>query len=322
MKPNFALSFLGAALLAVPAVFGQATSGVMGFSNLTCPAGTSIVVPTLVNASVFQGQATISSDGLTIAPVIAPGWISASFAKTSFASPTPNYPRYYAEVVSGTQEGLVLDISTNSTTALTMINPVSPSSLRGTTVQIAVREHVTLDKVVQGSTGLSDLLDTVGVYNANGTQSIRLFNAGSWMTDDFTYQAGHTVIYPGVGFVLTNANTVTFTFMGEVKATKTQVPIYANVINVVGPLSPAAAQKFYNNTLASAMQPLLDGLNNFSGNGLMTITGTYYTDGTQMTDSSFNALSAGSSDSIPLNRGVVVSVTGDTVWTINSPLAP
>jgi len=54
MKSNLPLTLLGAALLAVPAVFGQgggsATSGVVGFSTRAVPSGTNIVVPTLVNS--------------------------------------------------------------------------------------------------------------------------------------------------------------------------------------------------------------------------------------------------------------------------------
>lgn len=327
MKPNLPLTLLSAALLAAPALFGQsgggsASSGVVGFSTVTCNTGTNLVVPTLVNSSVFQGQAAISSDGLTITPTTAPGWTVGAYNATSFTAPTPNYPKFYAEIVSGASEGLVLDISSNSATALTMAAAVTPAGLRGTTVQIAIREHVTLDKVIQGASGLSDLLDAASVFDAVGAQSIRYYVSGSWVKDDYTTPAGHTVIYPGTGFVFSPAATVTLNLMGEVKPTKTQVPLYTATTNVVGPMNPASAEKFFNNTLASAMAPLLDGLNNFSTDGNMSIQGTYYSDGSQILDSSYSPLTGASTDSIPLNRGVVVSVTGDTVWTVNSALAP
>ncbi|MFM7603982.1 MAG: hypothetical protein ACKO8Z_02135, partial [Prosthecobacter sp.] len=120
MKLHFSLALLGAALLAVPAVFGQATSVVMGFSTLNCPAGTTLVVPTLVNASVFQGEAAISPNGLTITPTTAPGWTVGAYNATSFAAPTPNYPKFYAEVVSGPNEGMIFDILSNTASVLTM----------------------------------------------------------------------------------------------------------------------------------------------------------------------------------------------------------
>ncbi len=325
MKTRLALTLLGTALLSVPTAFGQApeaTSGIVGFSTVTCPAGTNLVVPTLVNSSVFQGQAVISSDGLTITPTTAPGWTVGAYNSTSFTTPTPNYPRFYAEIVSGPSEGLILDISSSSATALTMSSAVSPAGLRGTTVQVAVREHVTLDKAIQGATGLSDLLDAASVFNAAGAQSIRYYVSGSWTTDDYVTPAGHTVIYPGTGFVFSPSATVTLNLMGEVKPTKTIVPLYTTTTNIVGPMNPASSVKFFNNTLAAAMAPLLDGLNNFSTDGNMTIQGTYYSDGGQILDGNYNALTGASADAIPLNRGVVVSVTGDTVWTVTSPLAP
>lgn len=323
MKPNLPLTLLGAALLAVPAVFGQATSGVMGFSNLTCPVGTTLVVPTLVNSNVFQGQANVSSDGLTITPTVAPGWTAGAYSKTTFGGGTPNYPKFYVEVVSGANEGQLFDIDTNSTTALTLIAAV-PSSLglRGTTVQVAIREHMTLDKVIQGATGLTAYSDAVSVFNPNGTQSGRNFDGTTWLDENFDKVVGHTVVYPGTGFVFTGVSPVTFTMMGEVKPTKTKVPMYAGATNIVGPLSPATATLLYGNTLAGALAPYADGVNSFSATGNMSVVGSYSSDGTAVLDGNFNPLAPNSTDAIPLNRGIVVTVGTDTVWTVNSPLAP
>ena len=114
MKTRLALTLLGTALLSVPAAFGQATSGIVGFSNVSCPAGTTLIVPTLVNASVFQGQAAISSDGLSVTPTTAPGWTAGVYSKTTFGGGAPNYPKFYAEVVAGANEGQIFDIDSNS----------------------------------------------------------------------------------------------------------------------------------------------------------------------------------------------------------------
>lgn len=323
MKPNLSLTLLGAALLAVPAAFGQATSGVMGFSNLTCPAGTTLVVPTLVNSSVFQGQAAISSDGLTITPTTAPGWTAGAYSKTTFGGGTPNYPKFYAEVVAGANEGQLFDIDSNTTGALTLITAV-PSSLglRGTTVQVAIREHMTLDKVIQGATGLTAFSDAVSVFNPNGTQSGRNYDGTTWLDENFDKIVGHTVVYPGTGFVFTGSNSVTFTMMGEVKPTKTKVPMFAGATNIVGPVNPASSTPLYGNTIAAALAPYADGVNSFSTNGTMAIVGSYSSDGSAVLDGNFNPLAPSATDAIPLNRGIVVTVGTDTVWTINSPLAP
>lgn len=318
MKTRLALTLLGTALLSVPAAFGQATSGVVGFSSLACPAGASIVVPTLVNSSVYQGSAVIS--GSTVTPSTAPGWVVGAYNATSFTLPAPNYPRFYVEIVSGVNEGKIIDITSNNGTSLTLASP-GPAG----TFTVAIREHVTLDKVVQGAVGLSDITDSVDVYGSDGvsgTRVTRLYNAGTWMTDDFSYNAGHTVIYPGSGFILSATAPVTFNFMGEVKPTKTQINLYANAVNIVGPLSPASSQSLYNNSLATTMQPILDSFNTFTTNGSFTIQASYLSDGSQITDSTFTPLSPSSTDAIPLNRGIVVSVIGDAVWVNNSPIAP
>ena len=326
MKPNLPLTLLGAALLAVPAVFGQATSGVMGFSNVSAPAGTSLVVPTLVNSSVFQGLAAVSSDGLTITPTVAPGWTAGAYAKTSFGAPVPNYPKFYAEIVSGTYEGILIDIDTNSTTALTAISPVVPAAIRGTTVQIAVREHMTLDKVSQGATGFSAYATVVNTYNANGSTSTRYYDGAGWVADDFSSAAGHSVIYPGTGFVVSTPTAVAFSLMGEVKPTKTVVPLYAGTTNVVGALNPASSTLLYNNSLKASLGQFLDVINNYSTDGNLSNAGSYYVGdlgaGAQVLDGSFSPLAPTATDAIPLNRGVIVNVTGDTTWTVTSPLAP
>lgn len=322
MKFHLPLVLLGAALLTAPAVLGQATSGVMGFSTLNCPTGTTLVVPTLVNPSVFQGQAAISADGLTITPTTAPGWAAGAYNATSFSAPTPNYPRFYAEVVSGTNEGLILDVLSNSASVLTMASAVTPAGIRGTTVQIAIREHVTLDKIVQGATGLTAYADAANLFGPTGATITRIFDGSSWVAGDYTTPAGHSVIYPGSGFSFSAASTVVFSFMGEVKPTKTKVPMYQAGVNIVGNLNPASALLIYGSSFKDALSPYADGFNRFSADGNMTTLGTYFSDGAQMLDGAYNPLAPTATDSVPVNRGVVVSVSADAVVTLNSPLAP
>ena len=324
MKTCLALTLLGTALFSVPAAFGQgATSGIVGFSSLSCPAGTTLIVPTLVNSSVFQGQAAISSDGLSVTPTTAPAWTTGVYSKTTFGGGAPNYPKYYAEVVAGANEGQIFDIDSNSSTALTLISAVPTTlGLRGTTVQVAIRQHMTLDKMVQGATGLTAFADAVSIFNPNGTQTGRNYDGTSWLDESFNFSVGHTVIYPGTGLVFTAASPVTFTVMGEVKPTKTKVPMYAGATNIVGPVNPASATPLYGNSIASVLAAYADGVNAFSATGDMSIVGSYASDGTSILDGSFNPLPSNATDTIPLNRGVVVTVGTDTVWTVNSPLAP
>ncbi|MFO1438359.1 MAG: hypothetical protein U1F81_08555 [Verrucomicrobiaceae bacterium] len=319
MKSNLYLTLLGVALLAAPAVFGQATSGVVGFSTKTVSPGTSIVVPTLVNASVFQGSVTISSDGLTITPSSAPGWTANAYRATTFSAPTPNYPTHYAEIVSGTHEGLLLDISSNSTTALSLVI-AAPSVVWNTTQQIAIRPHITLSKIVEGSTGL-----------APGDDVVTIFDASTGGRRDFTYVGGtnfsasglsanHTPVYPGNGVIFNATDTVTLNFMGEVKPTKTQVALWSTGTNVVGPMNPASGTLLYGNSLATLLAPGDDVITVYSTNGQM-VPSNYTTNGAAIGNSG-GPLAPSATDAIPLNSGAVITVADPLTWIVRSPLNP
>jgi hypothetical protein len=111
-------------------------------------------------------------------------------------------------------------------------------------------------------------------------------------------------------------------FSGSVKTTKTQVILYANIVNVVGPLDPSSSTLFTGSaSLAAALGDDFTGsLNNFSTNGQLSISGTYYSDGSQILDGSYSPLDPGALDAIPRNRGVIVSVIADRIWLVNSPM--
>jgi hypothetical protein len=315
----FSIATLGIA----GAGFGQYATDPVGFTNLAAPAGTSLVVPTMLEGWTFRGQATISGDGLTVTPVLTTNWTVGQFAGTSFTAPQPNFPRYYVEIASGVQEGLIVDINNNTGTNISVHAGDFPPALRGTTVEIMVRKHLTLDKAFQGAVGLSAYQDSVSVFNSDGSQSLCNFDGSSFVDGSFVNGVGHTVIYPGTGFVFSAAEPVTFTFMGSVKTTKTKVPLYAGVTNIVGPLNPSSATLLNSGgSLAAALEPYQDGINNFSTNGQMAILGAYSSDGSAILDGSFSPLAPNATDAIPLNRGVVVSVVNDTVWTVDSPIPP
>jgi hypothetical protein len=217
---------------------------------------------------------------------------------------------------------LIIDIDSNSTTALSCQANEIPASIRGTTVQIVIRPHMTLDKLIEGATGLSAYQDAVSVYNGSSVPSVRYYDGdltdgSNFLDDSFTSPAGHTVVYPGTGLVITVANPVTLTFLGGVKVTKTQVNLYANATNIIGPMNPASSTKLYDSTaLAQAMTPYQDGFNNFSTDGHMIILQAYSSDGSVILDSSFNPLTLSSPDAIPLNRGIVLTVTTDSTWIV------
>ncbi len=319
MKTRLALTLLGTALLSVPAAFGQATSGIVGFSTKTVSSGTSIVVPTLVNSSVFQGSVTISADGLTVTPSTAPGWVAGAYSSTAFVSPTPNYPTHYAEVVSGANEGLLLDITSNSPTALTLLS-AAPAAVRNTTQQVAIRAHITLSKMVEGATGLAPGDDVVTIFDANTGGRRDFTYVGGTNFSASGVSANHTPVYPGSGIVFNATDTVTLNFMGEVKPTKTQVALWSTGTNVVGLMNPASGASLYGSSLATLLAPGDDVISVYSTDGQM-VPSNYTTNGTNIQKSGVN-LTPSSTDAIPLNSGAVISVADPLTWIINSPLNP
>ena len=308
-KLNLALSML---LLAVMAGNAQTTasSPVVGYSKISCPSGTVIVVPTFVKSDLYAGSSVIAADG---------------FGCTAFTTGarSPNsgssYPKSYVEITSGAFEGYTFDIISNTASKLSAAG--IPANLVGQTVTIAVRDHLTLDDFVSGQTGLVDYDSGVSIYNPNGTTSVRYFASPSWVADDFSTPAGDTVIYPGSGFTLSSGG-ASFTFTGMVKATKTVVPLYTGAVNIVGPLNPSTAKYITQIGIASALDPFNDGINSFSTNGQMSINTTYYSDGTDILDSGFSNLVPTISDNVPVNQGFVVTVSQNRTWTYNSPLNP
>lgn len=287
---------------------------VVGFSKVNLSSGTVLLSPGFVKATQYGGSAVITGQSFS-----ATGLISGNFNGSSF-SDRPNYPRYYVEIVSGVNEGFAFDVVSNSSTSITATGV--PASLNGQTVTIAVRPHVTLDDIVTAQSGLSDYSDAVNLTTPDGGTLTRYYASGSWVAEDFSTPAGHTVIYPGNAISVSTAGAVSLTTSGTVKPTKTQVPLYASVVNLVGPMNPAGASKINALGIQYALEPYADGFNTYASDGSGVTTGTYYSDGSSVLDAGFSPLDQTSPDSVPSNVGFAVSVSADTYWTMPSPLNP
>jgi len=309
-KLNVTLAILVAAVMAGNAQPTTASSPVVGYSKISCPSGTVIVVPTFVKSDLYAGSSVIAADG---------------FGCTAFSTGarSPNsgssYPKSYVEITSGAFEGYTFDIISNTATKLSAAG--IPANLVGQTVTIAVRDHLTLDDFVSGQTGLVDYDSGVSIYNPNGTTSVRYFATTTWVAEDYSTPAGDTVIYPGSGFTLSSAG-ASFTFTGVVKATKTVIPLYTGAVNIVGPLNPSNSNFITQIGIASGLEPYDDGINSFSTNGQMSIVSTYYSDGTDILNGGYSTFVPTNSDKVPLNQGFVVTVSRNRNWTYNSPLTP
>ena len=327
MKTNTCAALFSLALLGAGSVLAQtATTKPVGFSSTAGSTGSRLIVPSLVNADTFVGTALFNSATNTITPTTSPSWTPAAYNETAFVDGRPNYPTYYVEVQTGALEGLVIDVVSNSGTAVTVPSGDIPAALDGQTISIALRQHMTLDKIAEGSTGLVDYTDSVNLSLPNGNVETRYFTGTNvpgtkWVAGDFATPAGHSIVYPGSGFILNGGSAASFTFVGSVKTTKTIVPIYANVVNVVGPPNPTTSMLLLQTNLVGPLgtnNPYGDLINNIAADGSMNVLGTYYSDGSNLLNGSFAPLAPAATDSISGNNGVIYSSSSDTTWTIPS----
>lgn len=286
---------------------------VVGFSKVNLPAGTVYLVPGFVKAPVFSGSSLVSGQSFA-----ANGLVAGSLNGSNF-NDRPNYPKYYVEITSGPYEGYSFDINSNTSSAVSVIGV--PSALSGSTVSIVIRPHVVLDDLVQGQVGLLDYDSAVNMPNPDGTTTTRFYASGSWIAEDFSTPAGHTVIYPGNAVALSSSGG-SLTTTGVVKSTKTAVPLYSAAVNYVGQMNPSSATMINKLNMAAPLSPYLDGFNTFSTDGSMTTIGTYFSDGAAILDAGYNPLDQNSADAVNSNFGFAVSVSSDTVWVMPSLLNP
>jgi hypothetical protein len=211
-----------------------------------------------------------------------------------------------------------LDILSNTPSSLTVSG--APSELNGQSVSISIRDHFTLDDLARGQSGLLDYDSGVSLYNSDGTTSIRYYANGSWVSDDYSTPAGNTIIYPGQGITLSTAP-ATLTLFGNVKQTKTVIPLYAGgVVNLVGTGNPSGSDSLDAVNIAGALAPFEDGINSFSSNGLMTIADTYYSNGTEILNSSYEPLTTPAY--VQSNSGFVVTVSSAKTWVLPKIVTP
>ena len=307
-KLNVTLAILVAAVMAGNAQ-STVTSDIVGYSKISAPSGTVAIVPGFVKAAKFTGNATVSGQSFGVSG------FSVGALNESAHSDKPNYPTHYIEITSGDYEGYAYDIQSNSGTSVTAANV--PSAISGQTVSVVIRPHVTLDDIATAS--MADYSDAVNLINPDGSTTTRYYAAGSWIAEDFSTAAGHTVIYPGQAVLLSSGGVEIIT-TGVVKTTKTAVPLYAAAVNYVGPLSPGGDTKVTQLQIALPLAPYSDGFNQFTTDGTMTTIGTFYSDGTDVLDAGFSPLPSNATDSIAINTGFALSAGADGYWIMPSPL--
>jgi hypothetical protein len=312
MKKNHLIAVL--ALAATPAFLHAQTtsySSIVGYSKVDVAAGGGVVAPVFVKAAVFSGSATVSGQTFS-------GSFSTSLNPTSFTD-RPNYPTHYVEITSGPNEGAVFDVQSAGPSGISTSG--IPAGLSGQTVSIAVRPHVTLGDVASASAGLADFSDAITVYRENNIKSSYIYTTSGVVGDDYSTPSDHVVIYPGYAVMFNTIGNSTFTLSGEVKTTKTQVPLFAGE-TLIAPLDPQGGKNVSQLNLAGALEGYTDAISLVSTTGDLSLN-SFYSDGaTDMLDENYTPVDATTDKVVNAGNGFIVNTLTDRVWTANAPVNP
>jgi len=293
-------------------VLAQSTvsTPIVGFNTLSFPSGNSTHAATFVKGNVFQGVATSkTTTSLTVS--------SASFGSLG---PVGGLPTHYVKITSGAMEGYVLDILSNTSTAVTVDGSLATAEA---TPSFVIRSHVKASDLFAGNSSLSAGLDTLTAFNADGTSSVLLWvgtdSATGWV-DTLTEAAADAVIYPGQGFVLTAANSGNFRFQGTVENTPTVVPMFPGAVNLVTLASPSTGSRALQTSgLGANMASGLDTVEFWSQDGSLASTAVYL-----WADSTTGFVDAVTEEVATKNIGASeimnVTVSSPTTWKSSSPL--
>jgi len=288
-------------------------SDVVGYETKSFVSGTTGHGYGLVGATKFQGVATsVTSDTITIG--------TTSFTASAFA-PSEGLPSHFIQITSGPNEGLVVDILGNTTTSIT----VGAGDLSGVTgtPNFVVRPHTKVSNLFQSNTGLTDYSDTVTLYNSDGTTTTLLRDSAQttgWL-DSGTFTASDAVIYPGQAFLLSTSGPGSFTNTGVVNPSKTVVPIFAGLVNLVSLSNPSNGKDIQQINLGANLADYADTVGTFSADGSLSQNNSLLWAGSAegFLDSGTFGVATG------VNAGgtsaLLVNASGNTAWVQNSPLS-
>jgi hypothetical protein len=252
----------------------------VGYRTDAIPAGNTAYAPSFVHADTYVGTITslTESGANTIVDC-------ADFSGNAAGSLDQGslYPAYYLEITqSGDKEGYIFDIISNTTSGVTVSGLLSSGFSLAGTESVTIRKHMTVGDVFTSATSsLTAYSDSVKLFNGDGTISVLYWDGSQW-TPDFANNHSTKPVYPGAGFLTSFASSVDLTVNGHVKTTKTKVPVYAGLVNLVGCMAPSDSDVDGFNGTAS-LQAYSDSVKVVSQDGNFSTQGTYYSDGSVMT---------------------------------------
>ncbi len=331
MKP-YTYSIL-AALFACSMVQGAATAFTtpVGYYDFDAKAGGNIFVPGLINSPVFAGPITAAAnnssptlDTLTVA--------TNSIAANAFNKlpaivanpPDPAVPAratHYVEITeAGANQGVVIDIESNTSSVITLAADISALALDGTET-ILVRPHVTLASTfASAEANLAAYGDNATFYNPDGTGETYYFIASGEWSSNLAFNDGSTrPIPPGTGIIFFTGADVALTVVGEVNSSDVVVQIAGGgVVNIVGPVNPLVGSSALIKDLGFAdMVAYGDNITIYPPGNLETSINTYYAlgDGTVSTD-----LINPSNDTFSFTKGAIFNAGADTAFKVKAGL--
>lgn len=292
-------------LLTYTSVAQTVSTPIVGFSKLSISAGGRLISPVFNKTSKYQGSAVVSSGVFTVSGLTANALVPTAY------NDRPNYPTHYVKITSGSYEGLVLDVTANSATTITVAD--APADLSGT-VSILVIPHYTLLDLANQSADLAAYSDAVTFYDSGNNKRTYYYTGGTdgFIADDYSTSAGNVVIYPGSGVIVNASANSSVTMSGNVNTTKTIVPIFAGE-SIVSPIDPSGVSKVAGINLAAALSPYTDSANAVLLNGTLA-TSTFYSDGVDILNDSYDVVPLASSPEVASGNGFIVNSVADSQW--------
>lgn len=289
-------------------------SDVVGYAKRNFPLGSSAHGVGFVLAEKYRGLASSKSgDVLTVG--------TGSFTANQFA-PAGGIASHYVLITSGAQAGLVADIVSNTSTAVTVVS--GELSAVNYTPSFVIRPHIKASNLFANSVGLEEEVDTLLVFNADGTSTSVTRNTAKstgWQ-DPNSLEATDVVIYPGQGFLLNTSNSGNFVVNGVVSPDPVAVPVYSGLVNLVSASDPSGSVPLQTSNIGTFLEPDSDTVASFSADGNLSETGNFTWGGSSsgfidpLTTLPVSGVSFAGTDAFLINAAF------NTLWKIKSPLTP
>lgn len=260
--PVFCMNALDAATATTDPVGGSTVSIASGNVPVSCGyVHPNSYVGAMSSVAEAAGNSTITVSGATFTP--------SAWDKEATGG---QFAKYYVEITESGHafEGANFDIVSNTGTTIVVEGLLATNYSIAGTESFAVRKHMTIADFFANAT-LGAWTDSVKFFESNGSTVVYLWLGAQWSSDFGTTDHSNRPIYPGQGFIATMTAPRSFTATGNVKTTRTMVPVYntAGVINMVAAPTPVdstlGAQNF-----ASQLSDWTDSVKTFQAGGLST----------------------------------------------------